>query len=74
MARILVVDMLGDVHASIQGPLMDAGWEVIVADDAAACGAAAADAIVLAADTAGVARAQTHVEAMFADAAFPESW
>ena len=64
MARILVVDMLDDVGASIKKPLSDAGWEVLVTDDAAACRTTAADAIVLATDTAGLARAQTHVEAV----------
>ena len=64
MDRILVVDMLGDVRASIEQPLSDAGWDVLVADDAAACRTTAADAIVLATDTAGLARAHTHVEAV----------
>ena len=36
----------------------------VVADDAAACRTTSADAIVLAADTAGLARAQAHVEAV----------
>jgi rubrerythrin len=63
MAKILVVDMLGDVHASIEGPLTKAGWEVAVTDDVLACRTATADAIVLATDTAGLARAQTHVDA-----------
>jgi rubrerythrin len=64
MARLLVVDMFGDVHASIAKPLSDAGWEVLVTDDVAACHTTAADAIVLATDTAGLARAQAHVEAV----------
>ena len=64
MARILLVDTLGDVRACIEGPLRDAGWEVLVADDAAACRSMAADAIVLATDTAGLASAHAHIEAL----------
>jgi rubrerythrin len=43
--------------------LGEAGWEVVVAEDAAACHTTAADAIVLATDTAGLARAQAHLAA-----------
>ena len=64
MKRILLVDMLGDVRACLERPLSDAGWDVVVADDAAACRTTAAEAIVLATDTAGLARAQTYVEAV----------
>ena len=64
MKRILLVDMLGDVCACLERPLSDAGWDVVVADDAAACRTTAAEAIVLATDTAGLARAQTYVEAV----------
>jgi rubrerythrin len=64
MERILLVDTLGDVRAYIEQPLSDAGWDVLVADDAAACRTTAADAILLATDTAGLARALTHVEAV----------
>jgi rubrerythrin len=44
--------------------LSDAGWEVIATDDAAACSTTAADAIVLATDTAGLASDLAHVEAV----------
>jgi rubrerythrin len=63
MARILLVDMLGDVGAGIEKPLRDAGWEVLVTGDAAACRSTAAEAIVLATDTAGLACAQVYLEA-----------
>ena len=64
MTRILLVDTLGDVRAYIEQPLSDAGWEVLVTDDAATCRTTAADAIVLATDTAGLASAHMHGEAV----------
>ncbi len=64
MAKILVVDAMGDAREPLQRALEEAGWEVLVAGDAAACRTVPADAIVLATDTAGLAHAQSHVEAV----------
>lgn len=64
MARILVVDMLRDEREALRRALGAAGWEVLLADDAAACRTTPADAIVLATDAAGLARAQPHLEAV----------
>ena len=64
MARILVVDAIGDARETLQRALGEAGWEVRVAGDAAACRTASADVIVLTADTAGLGRAQPYIEAV----------
>jgi rubrerythrin len=64
MSRILVVDTLGDVGRSLERALGEAGWEVLVTDDPAVCGNTPADAIVWAADAAGLARARVHVETL----------
>jgi rubrerythrin len=71
MARILVVDRLQDECEALKRALGEAGWEVVVADDAAACRTASADAIVLAADAADLARAHAHVEAVREELATP---
>ena len=55
---------LGTSGEALKRALGEAGWEVVVADDAAACRTTPADAIVLATDAAGLARAQAHVEAV----------
>ena len=71
MARILVIDRLQDEREALKRALGEAGWEVVVADDATACRTASADAIVLAADAADLAHAQAHIEAVREKSATP---
>ena len=71
MGRILVVDTVGDVGESLTWALGEAGWEVLVVGDAAVCRTTPADAIVLATDAAGLARAQVHVESLREESGTP---
>lgn len=64
MDRILVVDTFGDVREAVKMALGEAGWEVIIAGDAAACRTTPADAVVLATDAAGLARDLAQVDAV----------
>jgi rubrerythrin len=58
MGKILVVDTVGDQREAIEGALAEAGWEVVTLQDPGECCQVAADAVVVAADAAGLARVQ----------------
>lgn len=55
MTNILVLDTVGDSQGAIEGALRDTNWQVTVLKDPARLGDAEADAVVLAADAAGLA-------------------
>jgi rubrerythrin len=61
MAAILVVDTVGDSRPAIEAALRGAGWEVTVLGDPMECCIGPADAVVVAADAAGLARVQQAV-------------
>jgi len=58
MAAIMVVDTVGDSRQAIEAALRGAGWEVTLLDDPMECCIGPADAVVVAADAAGLARLQ----------------
>jgi rubrerythrin len=55
MAKILLLDTVGDSRAAIEKALREAGWEVKVLRDSTGLGSVDTDAVVLAADAAGLA-------------------
>lgn len=61
IGTILVIDTVGDSRAAIEQALRGAGWDVLVLDDPLQCCDAPADGVVVAADSAGLARVQQGV-------------
>lgn len=62
MARILLIDTVGDCREAIGDALRGSGWDVDVADDPAGTAVAEPDAIVLATDAAGLGQALQAVQ------------
>ncbi len=62
MTKILVIDTVGDCREELQDAFRAAGWEVASTQDPAEAGSAAADAVVLATDAAGLAQSLKQVQ------------
>jgi rubrerythrin len=63
MSKVLLIDTVGDASRTLTQPLRAAGWKVTVRKDPATARGAAADAIVLATDAAGLGAALKEVQA-----------